>query len=179
MNIQMKKILLIVTVLMVTIFCLFFFLKTTFKPKTSGSHTSVIASYEQNKNTNKLVTDKTLQVETHTVLHEKQSMIETDLDVIDMAELNLGADSTFEYLKLVERTKPNEIIGIEVFINSEIYTLDDFGLLRGDIITHVGQAKIENAGNFKTKLASYKPYGTVIVTINRNNESFDLELELD
>ena len=91
----------------------------------------------------------------------------------------ISDESVFAHIDFIPRFGSADIQGVEVRINSDAYSLEDFGLLTGDIITSVGERRPTNSEAFKEIMINNIKYGTVLVGINRNNVEYIIELELN
>lgn len=101
-------------------------------------------------------------------------------DQIDLSDLEFTPDNTFSHLKLIPHYDEVPAKGVEVFLDSSEYSLEDFGFIHGDLITHIEDETIlDDSGDFIKVIQKYIQQETILVTINRNNEILLLELELN
>ena len=101
-----------------------------------------------------------------------------------MAPVSLKDDSSVrdEILKHVvfkPRFVNDGFIGYEIISDSTEFSLEDFGLLSGDILIGFGIDTPVKQDTFEEVLLSHVKYGSVITKINRNNFEHHVELDLD
>lgn len=73
----------------------------------------------------------------------------------------------------------DDFMGYEIIEGSSDYSLEDFGLLKGDILVGYGINNPISESNLEEVLLSHVKYGSVIAKVNRNNIEHHIELELD
>ena len=88
--------------------------------------------------------------------------------------------SSFSHIGLIPIFDRENLVGYEVHENSSEYELQDFGFLSGDKITHIdGESMLTSSEIFAKTMIEKKDNETVFLTVNRNNETLELELDLD
>jgi len=88
--------------------------------------------------------------------------------------------SSFSHIGLIPIFDRENLVGYEVHENSSEYELQDFGFLSGDKITHIdSESMLTSSEIFAKTMSKKKNNETVFLTINRNNETLELELDLD
>ena len=98
---------------------------------------------------------------------------------LDLRPLNLDSESTFSNILLTPVIYSNELAGFKVSENSQDYYLDDFGFTDGDVITQIeGQSFSPLNDNLIEILKPYVNNETIFLTINRNNEQIQLEVDV-
>ena len=99
---------------------------------------------------------------------------------LDLSKLNFDTGSTFSHISLTPKNESIGFMGYEVSENSKIYWLNDLGFMPGDTITHIeGKALTPSPEHFNALMKPYVDNETVFLTVNRNSEIIELEVDLN
>lgn len=99
---------------------------------------------------------------------------------VDLSSLNLDSESTFSHIVLKPRFGTQGLLGFEINAGSSAYTLEEFGFVNGDILTHIENTDLRDQDNSISRIIEgYVTAETVILRLNRNNQAVTLEVDMD
>lgn len=87
--------------------------------------------------------------------------------------------SFFRQVSFEEVYYQNNFIGLSIASHKNAIELSEYGLMQGDIITHVEEEVIIGLSDFEKKIVESKLYETALVTINRNNVNIDIDIAVE
>jgi len=147
------------------------------QPVEVKSHTDKIEYVEPKENYD-AIGDNSLQEKPETDLKSDTIYEVDELDPEDSFQ-TLSEISFFRQVGFKEIFYQDKFIGLSVISEDNELELSDFGLVEGDLITHVEEEVISDLNDFEKKIIYSRNYETALVTINRNNTILDIDIAIE
>jgi len=147
------------------------------QPTKVESQTDQIEHIETKKNyeVNEVIDDNPFQKKPEVELKsDSTDEVNNEDSFLILSEISFFRQASFKEVFYREK-----FIGLSIISDDSEFEISDFGLIQGDLITHVEEEVISNLEDFKKKIIASRSYETALVTINRNNTLIDIDIAIE